>query len=197
MRWTTCVAALVSMTALAGCLVTDSIEFEQAENWPPVILDKPRTSAPIGGVIWIDLDSDQNEWSFDVDVRDENVDEELFARVRIQTQDNRFPDYGPDQVVQRTGRAMRELTITIPKGALRKGECHRLQLAVSGSFITRPGPEYFGATRLADDLALASWMIWEGKGPLQVSQEQALELVESCRTEPGFLDEEAEVAPQE
>ena len=113
-----------------------------------------------------------------------NVTEPLEARLRVRTHLNRTPQYKPEQVVQVTGDVDREFTVRFEMGDIKDGECHELQLAVSGSFLHRdpPNPGLFDITDDADDLALASWLIWEGKesDADNVPDQQAGAIVNTC-----------------
>jgi len=177
---------------LPGCLVTDRIEFEVERNVPPVILDKPGTEYPIGEIVWIDRDppvdpsTAPNEWSFDVTVRDENVRDELEARLRVRTDREPNPDFTPNQVVQQTGAVNRTFKVTVDLGQLRTNECHRVELVVSGSFLDRSEPLFFDVAQPPEDIGEASWIVWEGNGNPTPAEAQAI--LSSCDAVDDFLE---------
>jgi hypothetical protein len=177
----------------SGCLVTEEITFEEEPNSPPVILT--RSGQPeIGTNVWID-NSTQSEWQLRVQVRDENVDQPLEARWRIQTQDQMQPPFVSRPILGGT-EPVRELDIFVDTAGLQLYECHRFELVVSGSFIPdRVEPPFFRIVLDEDDLAYASWEIWEGEGEILTPPESRLKIFDSCTAFEPLLSNETPLGP--
>jgi hypothetical protein len=185
-----------TMFLLSGCLVTDEITFPEEPQFPPTILDVPGTDTPIGGILWVDLKQVTNEWRLKVQVRDDNIDEVLEARYRVWVGGEPALPAWESAEIPPSGAAMRE-TYEVPVrfGYLRDDTCHRVELAVSGSFVRRTAPVYFdvlnGQGERDDDIARASWTILEGEGEAKTDDVQALLLLRSCETIEAFLQQPA------
>ncbi len=152
-----------------GCLVTDKIVFPVDPDIPPTILDEPGTQTPkIGAIFCIDKPATP-EWSLTVKVRDQNPQQELWAHWRVVGDNDPTPPFEKDMVpLPAVGQLGRDFTFKVQSDTLQEGKCHHLQLAVSGSFFdhTDPrfdDPRYFDFPSNIDDLAEASWWVWEGK----------------------------------
>lgn len=166
----------------SGCLVTEEFTFEAEPNVPPVLLSvagEPK----IGRIFWID-NSVQSQFELKVQVRDENVEQPLEAHVRIQHQDEMAPAWAPPIAVPPAalGNPVRDLNIFIDTEGLQPYTCHLLELVVSGSFfpdVTEPELFQYVLPEDRDDLAFASWLIWEGEGPSTLPADK-LHIIESC-----------------
>jgi hypothetical protein len=170
----------------ASCLVTSPIDVAGKEDSAPVIRDDPGASPEIGSIVWLNSETTP-EWTFSVLVYDEDISQTLNARWRLVTQNFKMPSF--TQLELAPGQNPRPLVIRINRNQLSKGECHHLELAVSGSFITvnpvtglpvtEPSLFRFPVPGREDDLALASWWLWEGRGSVAQPDEK-VRLVESC-----------------
>lgn len=156
----TCVAGFQSVRAVAlsagsailmmGCLVTEKVEFVDEQNLPPSILvpesaryspreiftfDINSMGAPVDGGTGV------AELRFEVEVRDPNLDDRLFAQS--------FTDIGrrrPVEEVPPSGAISRSFTFTInaadfspatDQNPLAAPGCHRVDLCVSSAFADR------------------------------------------------------------
>jgi hypothetical protein len=173
-------AAWVAVT-LSGCLVTDPIDFPEPVSYPPSISDAPG-GVPIGSTFWIDLGAEVNEWDLPVRIRDDNVEQALAARHRVRTERNPQPDWIEVEIAP-SGTPLREYTVKVSSGPIEQGQCHLVELVVSGSFFKRNDPAFFDAVLEVDDLARASWTIWEGRGELDTLPADKAVLIDSCPVE--------------
>lgn len=163
----------------AGCLVNDEIMFEEEPNFPPVILDAPNPVVRIGEHIWID-GSAVPMLDLDVRVRDENINQELIAHWRVLGQGETLAEFD-DQVLP-PGLLVRDLRISVNSArSIDDGRCHRLELAVSGSFLkNQKRKEVFDVTLDNADIDTAVWWIWEGRGEAGTLPQEKAALVDSC-----------------
>ncbi len=172
----------------AGCLVNDEIMFEEEPDFPPVILDAPNPVAPIGEHIWIDS-SVTAMWPLDVRVRDENINQELIAHWRVLGEGETLEDF--DQVILAPGLLVRDLQISVNSArSLDRGSCHRLELAVSGSFFKNQKRREVFDVRPDDaqeDIDTAVWWIWEGRGEMLTDDQQKARLIDSCNAIEALL----------
>jgi hypothetical protein len=189
------------LVASSGCLVTSKYEIPDPTNVPPIIQDDPNSIAKIGSTIWLDSEKSQN-WTFSVQVRDEDTEQVLDARWRLVNEDEPMPAFNPlPQLL--AGMLVRPLEFTVTSPQLSDGRCHHLELAVSGSFFKdrtgkdRTDPFYFAEVTLEDDLALAYWTIWEGEGINATTDDEKVRLVDSCKADESLLGNPSTVeAPQ-
>lgn len=156
-------------SANGACIVTGEHEFEQEQSVPPAVVDVSDADFQI---------ADRIRWSppegvltFEVLVRDPNVDDELFARWRrlgTRPEDNRLlstcnPETGADPEIPRTATAERPFSFSISAGEVEEG-CFRLELAVSDQFqntcdeVNRV-PGVFAFTRPLGNVGIARWQL--------------------------------------
>lgn len=174
---------------LSACLVTDEIQFPEDVSYPPTIVDVPGAEI-IGAIVWIDLEGHpQNEWSFPIRIRDDNVDQTLDARYRVVPGGETLPLWTQDEIAPSGSPVREDYEVKVRFGDLKPGKCHRVELAVSGTFVkrSRPSPGLFHVTTDEDDLALVSWTIWEGTGASATTGEKAL-LIDNCEAIDTFLE---------
>ena len=166
--------------ALSGCLVTDEITFDEEADLPTVIVDVPSSKTPIGSIVWLDKDA-QPFWEFKVRVRDENLSQTLKAHYRVVTEDNALPDF-VERVLPATDTVLRDLDFPVMSESLRDGECHHLQLVVSGAFFDLLRPELFDIVQPGReaDIAYASWWLWEGPGDMLATDPDKARLAQTC-----------------
>jgi hypothetical protein len=181
-------ALSVVLVACSGCLVTSEYEIPDPTNVPPIIQDDPASIAKIGSIIWLDSENPQNWPQFSVRVRDEDTEQVLDARWRLVKQGEPMPAFTVLQPLP-AGKLVRELQFRVESTRLSDGECHHLELAVSGNFwkdratgMDRTEPVFFAEVMgdFPDDLALASWWIWEGQGNMQTTDDEKGRLLDSC-----------------
>ena len=169
---------------LSGCLVTEPWSPPEPANVPPIIQADPSnpSSPEIGSIVWLNTDDPSpREWEFAVVVISEDPLRPLEAHWRILKQNDRTPAY--TTISLDTGERIRHVRINVTSSALQLKQCHRLELAVSGSFLKIPNLErvLFDQTTMGheEDLAKASWWIWEGKGS-QTLDDQKLQVLNTC-----------------
>jgi hypothetical protein len=169
---------------VSGCLITNPVEFEQEEPQPPFILDVSRSDNPIGSILEINLDLNPSRIQIPVRIRDENLFQDLTARSRLVTVPIPEPEYGEGVLIPEQGELMRD-EVFVEAGDIKRGECHLLELVVSGSFVPGDDPELFDVVSEPDDIGRASWTIWEVSGdPLaETGAAAAQNLVKTCPTE--------------
>ena len=173
--------------ALSGCLVTDEITFDQDPDLPTVIVDAPGTQTPIGSSVWVDK-STMPDWKFDVRVRDENLAQDLIAHYRVVTQDAEFPPFETVDLKGPAASELRDLTLSVKSEQLRDGECHQLELAVSGSFFDSTRPVFDAVPRGRElDVAYASWQLWEGPGEMLTPDPDLARLARTCEAIEALL----------
>jgi len=171
----------------SGCLITNPVEFEQEEASPPFILDVSRSDNPIGSILEVNLDGNPrpSRIQIDVQVRDENLFQVLDARSRLVSFADPEPEYGAMVEIPEQGALLRDHTVFVEAGDLKQGECHVLELVVSGSFLEGNDRELFDVVSVPGDLARASWTIWEVSGlPFDddTGAAAAQKLVKTCPT---------------
>lgn len=163
-------AALVLST---GCLVTEDILFEGQDDVPPSFVFRPRSVPPIGDILEVNADTREVEGmtnlEFNVQVLDPNVQQALETQIRLRTLANASPASNELLVINEdgldipgTGSAVRDFRFSFLTTVLREGQCHQLELAVSGDFQEGADDErYFALPTRPGDVAVATWWIWE------------------------------------
>ena len=168
-----------------GCLVTDKITFPTDPDIPPMILDAPGTNTPIGWTLWVNK-ATTPEVRLPVRVRDQNLTQPLEAHWRVLTAGNDSPPFESKPVP--LGQLLRDFEVVVQSGMLHTGECHRVELAVSGNFFpNRNTPAFFDAAPIEEDVAHASWSVWEGRGEAQATAEEKAKLVDTCNAIEALL----------
>ena len=184
------VASALCVVLWTGCLVTDEITFNDDPDLPPAILNKPGFEPKIGGLIWIDK-SKLTEWPMQVQIRDENVRQDLVGHWRIKRlrDEGMFEPRFDIAPVPIGDEPVRDFPFNVQTDDLREGECHRLELAVSGSFFINNAPRYFDEVPAGreDDFAYAWWWIWEGDGDNNTSPDEAKALLDTCNASEQLL----------
>jgi hypothetical protein len=181
------VVTLLVSACCSGCLVSDTITFPIEADVPPVILDRPATETAIGSMVWISKAATPPEWPMKVIVRDQNSSQPLEAHWRVVQEGETSPPFAK-QDVPLSGQVTRPFEFRVQSDVLKMGKCHQLVLAVSGSFFDARNPDdtrfddpkYFDLPANIDDLAVASWWIFEGQGPMHASTDEEARLFESC-----------------
>jgi len=125
-------------------------------------------------------------WTFPLRVRDVDVDQELEMQWRIVTS-GPARERKATKVVPADGGQVREFSITVFRGELVTDGCHRIEVAVSGSFVKPFDDETEDLTRFAEveianrfDVALFTFWLWEG----EPSANDPSKLVETCGAQP-------------
>ena len=152
---------LLGAAAVSGCLLTERVSFEDSGALPPSVASAP-SGPPLNQIVVLRRDVPAEEiptsLSFEVSIRDANVNQELFARVFINDQPDLLPRPTPviDRRVAASGSLERRFPFTLSTQLFPANACHKVELLVSGAFQDDPGsrePEEPG------DLGLAVWWI--------------------------------------
>ncbi len=127
------------LCAAAGCIATDTIEFEPAENFPPSVVSQPNADYPLNEIGQLNLDDpvERPEMPLQVVVRDPNVDQTLQYRIFLDSPPppaSEFPILSGD--IDPTGSVERDSELVIPYEFLEAGICHRIELVVVGQFAS-------------------------------------------------------------
>lgn len=186
---------ILAMSVLyAGCLVTDEVQFPEEVPIPSVLIDAPSARIKIGDIARISRTaSAPNDLTLEVIVRDDNLDEVLFGRLRaVSKQSTRFltgcdAETGEDTtVVPITGGKERMLSLPVARTDFAESGCYRLELVVSGSFRNTcdeaaAAPAVFTATSPRGDYGLAKWWLLVSDAPPGDASDENLEA--SCPIE--------------
>jgi hypothetical protein len=192
------------LAVCAGCLVTSKYEIPDPTNVPPSIQDDPDGIAKISDTLWLDSENAQS-WEFSVLVRDEDTEQVLDARWRLVKQNEPLPAFNRLLDPLPAGMLVRRLRFVVGSTQLSDGECHKLELAVSGHFfknrmgMDRTEPFLFAEVTdgFEDDLAMAAWWIWEGKGNNQTTDVDVGRLGKSCNADESLLGNPSPVEAQQ
>lgn len=184
-------ALLLCGLLLAGCVVTNPIEFKNEVDVPPVILDDP--TLPNGSIIKFEKveasAQSAKEIVIDLQIRDDNVLLPLSIRTRITKADrSTILSECPDKALARQGEPISYFPLTIPQALLNPGECHKVEVVVSGHFgdcydDTARANRFFDVVSFdhPDDIARATYWIWEVGNNVLADPTAAQTLVNSCR----------------
>jgi hypothetical protein len=174
---------------LCGCVVTNPVEFKDEVDVPPLILDDP--SLPNGSIIKFEKIEGNvegpKEIFIDLQVRDDNLEQRLYVRTRITKGDSSvILSSCPDAELARQGQALSVYTLPIPQASLNPGECHKVEIAVSGGFTgcysknDELQRDRFDWVKDPDDIARATYWVWEVGNDLLADPVRAQTLIKSC-----------------
>jgi hypothetical protein len=135
-----CVATL-TLVSSGGCITTTPIEFEAAENYPPSVVSEPTAEFPLNQIGRLDLDVpvDSPEMPLEVVVRDPNLDQTLAYRMYLDSPPAPDIPFTSGEITP-SGFVERPTVFFVPYDRLAAGECHRIELIVTGgfaNFVTR------------------------------------------------------------
>jgi hypothetical protein len=145
---------------MTGCLVTESVEFEEEENFPPALYDEPGSQPAIGEAISINRDEQETgEIVFSLQVRDENVLQTLKTRYELSSplESTSLVEVGPEVGI--SGEPIRHFEFGIPVSLIRQDYCYRLLLVVTSGFSNEL--KLWDKPLLDGDVAKARWLIVE------------------------------------
>lgn len=145
---------------MTGCLVTESVEFEEEENLPPALYDEPGSKTPIGLPVPVNRDEQETgEIVFSLQVRDENVLQTLKTRYELSSplEIPSLIEVGPDVGI--SGEPIRHFEFGIPVSLIRQDYCYRLLLVVTSGFSN--DLKLWDKPLLDGDVAKARWLIVE------------------------------------
>lgn len=178
---------LAALGTASGCVVTDPIDFEPPVNNPPAFVMERPPKLQMGEIKFVSASSASSppSWTFPLRVRDVDVDQELEMQWRIVT--GGVPQSRKATQVVRAGEQVRDVPITVSRGELETDTCHRIEVAVSGSFVKPFDDETEDLTRFAEvevanrfDVAFFTFWLWEG----DPSANDPPKLVETCGAQP-------------
>jgi hypothetical protein len=176
---------LAVLGSLSGCVVTDPIDFEPPANNPPAFVMERPPKLQMGDIKYVRKQSAPS-WTFTLRVRDQDVEQELEMQSRIVTS-GEPRDRKATRIVPATGEQVREFSIVVDQGEIEPDTCHRIEIAVSGSFVRPFEDETEDLTRFADvevenrfDVAIFTFWIWEG----EPSANDPTKLVATCGAQP-------------
>jgi hypothetical protein len=153
-----------TLPAAAGCLVTDSVDFEREPNFPPSIQSRAGAANPLNEVIVRVLEENgTGPIPLAINVLDPNVEQELRLKAfadndRMNEQLLRTLPPRPQQDDGGLGASptVRPVTLEVPSAAFRIPGCHRLEVRVSSEFqFERPAEPV-----LEGDLGTAVWWVF-------------------------------------
>lgn len=132
-------AALSACAVMTGCLATDTIEFQPAENFPPSVVSQPNADFPLNEIGQINLDDpvEQPEMPLQVIIRDPNLDQTLQYRIFLDSPPppaSEFPILSGG--IEPTGSLSRDSVFAIPYEFLAPSICHKIELVVVGQFAS-------------------------------------------------------------
>lgn len=153
-RWA---VLLLTVPALAGCLVTDARDYGPEPNEPPfIVYPSNGTLPPLNSLIEVDLDDlvegTTTELSFSVEIDDVNEDQRLYGRRFINRSTVGTSPF-TDLRLEPTGERRRTLRFAVSLREFLESRCNRLELFVSSGFATGTEPLEAG------DLAAAAWSV--------------------------------------
>ena len=154
---------------MSGCLVTDSVDFKEEENLPPILSDQLDSKYPISSIVSIDrANSEGGEIVFTPQVRDENIMQELQTRYELSSQQEAVSTVGVGPDIYPSGEATRHFDFSIPVTTIIQDHCYRLQLVVTSEFDNHS--MIWDKPLKEGDIARAKWWIVE----------EGADMVEDC-----------------
>lgn len=168
---------------LSGCLVTDTIELPPEPNGAP----KLSSSYPPGYVIRFDSSRPRQELLISIAVSDEDTQETLIPRWRVQTA-NAITVYDykcPEEPILGTGGVKRQdYLLNIPAAKFTPGTCNTIDVAVSSNFrpcsTTRPEFDVTVEPEQEATVGRIQFMVWETSQMPFVNPENAGTLIRTC-----------------
>jgi hypothetical protein len=168
-------AVLGGAAAGGGCLVTDPVPYEPAENIPPIVLpDVPPRSRRDLRTVTIGGLTPETSVDLSVTVREYNLDDTLSVRMFIDDFEGgaALQDLEPSRP---TGDRDRVITESVPVGSGRLADnthrCHKVLIAISDRGWGRGPPFYEPPSEDGDAgakpetvVAMAQWWIWVDDG---------------------------------
>lgn len=130
-------ASCVMAASTAGCIATSPVDFPQDENFPPSVVSQPGAQYPLREIGQLNLDDpvEVPELPLQVIVRDPNVDQTLEYLLFLDAETVNDSPIQEGVVNPFQGQVERPRTFTVPYEVLTPaGECHKIELVVSGAF---------------------------------------------------------------
>ena len=127
--------ALAALASGAGCIATSPVEFDSAENYPPSVVSEPTAEYPLNRIGELDLDEpvESPELRLEVVVRDPNLDQTLDFRMFLDSPPEPEIPFTDGEILP-SGFVERPKILFVPYVLLTPGECHRIELVVTGGF---------------------------------------------------------------
>lgn len=130
-------AALAAGLSCAGCIATNPVEFTAEENFPPSAISQPTAQYPLRDIGQLNLDDpvETPELPLEVIIRDPNIEQTLQYRIFLDSPTPPGAEFPIDQGdIDPVGTVERPDTFNIPYDALAPGECHKIELLITGQF---------------------------------------------------------------
>ncbi len=155
-------AVALTSIAIPACIFGEPARFEAPREYPPSIESAATASNPINRVVvWVPTaagdDAGGRDLTFEVEIRDPNVDQVLQYKVYVDYDAATPPEpilFDDVPRVTSGDRTRRPLSFTVPPGLVQDEGCHRVEMLVSGNF-RRVGREPLNA----GDIGTATWWI--------------------------------------
>jgi len=164
--------ALGASALSSGCIATNTIEFDPAENFPPSVVSEPNAEFPLNRIGQINLDDpvESPEMLLEVIIRDANVEQTLDYRMFLDSPPAPDVPFNGGEVPP-SGFVERPTVFFVPYDLLDAGECHRIELVVVGEFDSFVEPRRPAEEGDFDD---ATWWV-------EVTDAGDPVIVEQCR----------------
>lgn len=159
---------MVGLTAVSGCVVTDKISFHEPVNSPPGFAAVQPGDIQLGDHVFLEI-GDVATWTFTFRMHDADIQQPLDAHwqvLRSMGGDDLSPvgERYEETGVPPSGNETRDFNIDIDRGQLAFDSCHRVDIAVSGSFAPPfDGPQRFLDRRDRFDITQFTFWVWEGE----------------------------------
>lgn len=165
--------------------MTSEATFPDEPQVPPVVLDTPELSS--GDIFRVDQTMDVGGLRLGITVRDENVNDELKVRARLSVLGTAYKHLcellPPIFAVGEPKRPQYELDLNPME--LQPRACTQLEVWVSSRFAAPCNDhDRFDFVFLEDDVAHATYWIWEESGNPTVNPAAAQDILTSCQTVP-------------
>jgi hypothetical protein len=172
------VGFLLAGVLASGCLVTDQAQLDPTPKTPPIVL---AVDYPLGSILRVNTNQ-VNEVRIPLRIRDENTQEVLKTRFRINTGSKTGAYKCPEPTLPGIGELVRPWEIVIGSTLLERGACSLVEFVVSSSFVPcEKHPDVFDITTPVDeDLGRATFWIWETSTDPLTNPTAARALIDTC-----------------
>jgi hypothetical protein len=147
---------------LPACLITERKDYQEAPSFPPSIVTPGTATLPLDRIIVLDevgADGGARELSFEVIVRDPNINDPLRARVFVNrpaavTDDRALAFLKKEGIVSSNDSSERTFAFVLDMSSLDALRCNKIELMVASDFVSGMEPVE------ADESARVVW--WAG-----------------------------------
>jgi len=174
--------AALSCGPVGACIVTSAEEFPEEPQVAPIVLDTP--DLPVGSIVAFDQNSEP-DLRLTITVRDDNIDDpmEIQARLSVVGQPP-YDFYCSETGIPPNGTTTRQYELPLDPSRIKQGACSRVEVVVSSRFAgARTCGTNFGIPANSDDdIARATYWIFEMSGDPASNPSAAQNLINSCQT---------------